>query len=188
MAKINVQKSNILGVCVSNEDVSEMAKLIGCGAANLPLKYLSVPVGCNMSRCSNWNAIIHKFSSKLSQWKAHNDRGCNVTNRLQVSDWSFVLRRLPRRGEESSQFTSLLSAIEAVSLSDHNDSWLWSLDSSSGFTVASVRSLIDANSLDVDSNATRWNRSIPIKVNVFLWRLMLNKLPTRVNLLVFASM
>ncbi|PWA92673.1 reverse transcriptase domain, Reverse transcriptase zinc-binding domain protein [Artemisia annua] len=48
-----------------------MAKLIGCGAANLPLKYLGVPVGCNMSRCSNWNAIIQKFSSKLSQWKAH---------------------------------------------------------------------------------------------------------------------
>ncbi|GKE13178.1 RNA-directed DNA polymerase, eukaryota, reverse transcriptase zinc-binding domain protein, partial [Tanacetum coccineum] len=69
-----------------------------------------------------------------------------------------------------------------VSLTDHNDSWLWSLDTSNGFSVASVRSLIDNNSLDVDSNATRWNCSIPIKVNVFLWRLMLNKLPTRVNL------
>ncbi|GJS80882.1 RNA-directed DNA polymerase, eukaryota, reverse transcriptase zinc-binding domain protein [Tanacetum coccineum] len=32
------------------------------------------------------------------------------------------------------------------------------------------------------SDSTRWNRNIPIKVNVFLWRAMLNKLPSKVNL------
>nr|GEY10064.1 RNA-directed DNA polymerase, eukaryota, reverse transcriptase zinc-binding domain protein [Tanacetum cinerariifolium] len=47
-----------LGVCISNEDVSVMAKVIGCGVANLLLKYLGVPIGCNMSRSSKWNAII----------------------------------------------------------------------------------------------------------------------------------
>ncbi|GKA16602.1 RNA-directed DNA polymerase, eukaryota, reverse transcriptase zinc-binding domain protein [Tanacetum coccineum] len=57
-----------------------------------------------------------------------------------------------------------------------------SLDVSKGFTVASVRSLIDSHTLDVGPIATRWNRSIPIKVNVFLWRMILNKLPSRVNL------
>ncbi|GJU06616.1 RNA-directed DNA polymerase, eukaryota, reverse transcriptase zinc-binding domain protein [Tanacetum coccineum] len=361
--KINVQKSKILGVYVSNEDVSDMAKVIRCGVANLSLIYLGIPVGCNMRRCSNWNTIIQKFSSKLSKWKAcllsiggrlsliksglgnlptyymsiymmpvtiqnklemmrnnffiggdesekkmtwvswkkclvskklgglgvgsifalnigllfkwlwrflcqptdlwakvvkniygpnegideelghsshhstwgaiissvkklkskgtdllslcireignevsthfwediwcgdqplklqflrifmlDNDKVCYVANRLQVSDWSSFLRRHPRGGVEESQFNSLLSTIRAVSLTDHNDSWLWSLGTSNGFSVASVHSLIDDNSLDVVSNATRWNRSIPIKVNVFLWRLMLNKLPTKVNL------
>ncbi|GJZ81420.1 RNA-directed DNA polymerase, eukaryota, reverse transcriptase zinc-binding domain protein [Tanacetum coccineum] len=58
----------------------------------------------------------------------------------------------------------------------------WTLDVSKGFSVASVRSLIDSHTLDVGSLATRWNRSIPIKVNIFLWRLSLNKLPSRVNL------
>nr|GEU68220.1 RNA-directed DNA polymerase, eukaryota [Tanacetum cinerariifolium] len=47
---------------------------------------------------------------------------------------------------------------------------------------ASARTLIDSSTLDVDPKATRWNRFIPNKVNVFIWRLMLNKLPTRVNL------
>ncbi|GKF88721.1 hypothetical protein Tco_0262684, partial [Tanacetum coccineum] len=86
-----------------------------------------------------------------------NDKGCTVTNRLQINDWSLVLRRHPRGGVESCQFTSLLSAIWAVSISDQNDSWLWSLDTSICFTVASIRSMIDDNTLDVDSNATRWN-------------------------------
>ncbi|GJZ21315.1 RNA-directed DNA polymerase, eukaryota, reverse transcriptase zinc-binding domain protein [Tanacetum coccineum] len=45
-----------------------------------------------------------------------------------------------------------------------------------------ARSLIDSHILEVSPIATRWNRSIPIKVNIFLWRLLLNKLPSRVNL------
>ncbi|GJY78355.1 RNA-directed DNA polymerase, eukaryota, reverse transcriptase zinc-binding domain protein [Tanacetum coccineum] len=53
---------------------------------------------------------------------------------------------------------------------------------SKGFSVASVRYLIDSHILDVNAPATRWNKVIPIKVNVFLWKLSLNKLPTRINL------
>jgi hypothetical protein len=36
-----------------------------------------------------------------------------------------------------------------------------------------VRSVVDDYTLDVDTYDTKWNRCIPIKVNVFLWRLML---------------
>ncbi|GJZ83347.1 RNA-directed DNA polymerase, eukaryota, reverse transcriptase zinc-binding domain protein [Tanacetum coccineum] len=50
------------------------------------------------------------------------------------------------------------------------------------FPHAFVRSLVDSHILDTDNEATRWNRNIPIKVNVFLWRLKLNKLSSRVNL------
>nr|GEU39581.1 RNA-directed DNA polymerase, eukaryota, reverse transcriptase zinc-binding domain protein [Tanacetum cinerariifolium] len=60
-----------------------------------------------------------------------------------------------------------------VVLSDEQDSWQWSLDVSVGFSVSSVCSLINAHILDVSSTATRWNPCIPIKVNVFLWRLLL---------------
>nr|GFB69608.1 RNA-directed DNA polymerase, eukaryota [Tanacetum cinerariifolium] len=45
-----------------------------------------------------------------------------------------------------------------------------------------LRALVDAQTLDVDTVATHWNRCIPIKVNVFMWRLNLNKHPSRVNL------
>nr|GEY51299.1 RNA-directed DNA polymerase, eukaryota, reverse transcriptase zinc-binding domain protein [Tanacetum cinerariifolium] len=58
------------GIGVTDEEVSHMANIIGCGAANLLLKYLGVPIGCNMARCHNWNAIIKKFSLNLCSWKA----------------------------------------------------------------------------------------------------------------------
>nr|GFB09068.1 RNA-directed DNA polymerase, eukaryota, reverse transcriptase zinc-binding domain protein [Tanacetum cinerariifolium] len=47
-----------------------MANIIGCGVLKFPFKYLGVPVGCNMKRCVYWNAVIQKFESKLSSWKA----------------------------------------------------------------------------------------------------------------------
>nr|GEW97871.1 RNA-directed DNA polymerase, eukaryota, reverse transcriptase zinc-binding domain protein [Tanacetum cinerariifolium] len=86
------------------------------------------------------------------------DRDSTVSNRLNFRDWSSILRRLPRAGVETSQFNALLSSIKDVALSDQIDSWVWSLNASIGCTVASIRSLIDDNSLVVDSNVTRWNR------------------------------
>nr|GEU56188.1 reverse transcriptase domain, reverse transcriptase zinc-binding domain protein [Tanacetum cinerariifolium] len=61
------------------------------------------------------------------------------------------------------------------------DTWQWALGSS-GFSVASARSLIDSKTLDTDLIATRWICCISIKVNIFIRRLMLNKLPSKVNL------
>nr|GFA00587.1 RNA-directed DNA polymerase, eukaryota [Tanacetum cinerariifolium] len=60
----------VLGVGVSDVDVYQMANIIGCGVSKFPFKYLGVPVGCNMKRCVYWNAVIQKFESKLSSWKA----------------------------------------------------------------------------------------------------------------------
>ncbi|GKB32785.1 RNA-directed DNA polymerase, eukaryota, reverse transcriptase zinc-binding domain protein [Tanacetum coccineum] len=88
----------------------------------------------------------------------------------------------PRGGAESAQFNSLKDSIGNIILTDQHDSWQWSLDVSKGFSVASVRQLVDSHILVTGNEATRWNRSLPIKVNVFLWRLKLNKLPSRVNL------
>ncbi|GJV69144.1 RNA-directed DNA polymerase, eukaryota, reverse transcriptase zinc-binding domain protein [Tanacetum coccineum] len=110
------------------------------------------------------------------------DRECLVANQIHLSDWSSVLRRALRGGAESSQFDSLLAAIGDVDLSDQRDSWKWSLHASVGFSVASVRLLVDEHTLEADNVATRWNKCIPIKVNIFLWRLGLNKLPSKINL------
>ncbi|GKC20432.1 RNA-directed DNA polymerase, eukaryota, reverse transcriptase zinc-binding domain protein [Tanacetum coccineum] len=279
--KINVHKSNIIGVYVPNVIASDLAKSVGCKVASLPIKYLGVPVGCKMSRCEHWNPIIQNFASKLAHWKARlypledahldpkdacnkkgglgigsinalnlgllfkwlwrfrcqsydlwakvitcvygvngginddrvfpystwgailssvkrlnlngidllalctkkisnsartsfwndpwcsssplkvrfprifmleTDKGSMVSNRLNIHNWSSILRRAPRGGIESSQLVDLLSAISAINLSDQPDSWVWSLNPAVGFTVASVR------------------------------KLALNKLPTRVNL------
>ncbi|GKD11633.1 RNA-directed DNA polymerase, eukaryota, reverse transcriptase zinc-binding domain protein, partial [Tanacetum coccineum] len=237
---------------VSGDEISCMANVIGCGVAKFPLKYIGVPIGCNMNRffthpCDLWARVIQNIyglcgginasparRSRFSTWRSilssisklkqkgldllslcsrkigngastyfgndtwcgdlpfkiqyprvyalYTDKNCLIANRISLIDWSDILRCNPRGGAVQSQFDATLSAIENVTLSDKSDSWQWLVNGCNGFSVASARSLVDSFFLDGDTIATRWNRFIPIKVNVFLWRLNLNKFPTRVNL------
>nr|GEV33091.1 RNA-directed DNA polymerase, eukaryota, reverse transcriptase zinc-binding domain protein [Tanacetum cinerariifolium] len=50
------------------------------------------------------------------------------------------------------------------------------------FSVKSARVAIDKKLLITGMNVTRWNKLVPIKVNILGWRLSIDKLPTRVNL------
>ncbi|GJT89558.1 RNA-directed DNA polymerase, eukaryota, partial [Tanacetum coccineum] len=52
----------------------------------------------------------------------------------------------------------------------------------SEFFVKYVRQLIDDLILLKEEVATRWVKVISIKINVFAWRVRLDKLPTRLNL------
>nr|GEZ54304.1 RNA-directed DNA polymerase, eukaryota, reverse transcriptase zinc-binding domain protein [Tanacetum cinerariifolium] len=100
------------------------------------------------------------------------DKSCCIANRasLTSADWfSRILRRTSRGGAELSQFEALIALIGSVQLSDSCDSWQWHPNYTVGYTVASARALVDESILEKDLVATRWNRNIPINVNIFLW-------------------
>ncbi|GJX09412.1 RNA-directed DNA polymerase, eukaryota, reverse transcriptase zinc-binding domain protein [Tanacetum coccineum] len=214
--KINVHKSNVLGVCVPNEEVSNMAKVIGYGVTKLPFKYLGVLVGCNMASrklescigsnagltwgsclngfggLSNWGAIltsVHNLKLKgpdllsFCSRKIRNGASTRFWDDIWIGDQS-LKSKFPRIFllDNDQTAKAFQGAIGNVVLTYQRDSWQWSLDVTHGFSVVSVCSLVYARTLDVDSNATRWIHFIPIKINVFLWRLSVNKLPSRVNL------
>nr|GEV58519.1 RNA-directed DNA polymerase, eukaryota, reverse transcriptase zinc-binding domain protein [Tanacetum cinerariifolium] len=263
--KINVNKSHILGVGISESFISILARSIVCEAASFPMKYLRIPIGCNMatfliksvlgylltyymSMYPMHVTIVKKLESmrnkfflggdmieKKMSWVRWNQclaskdlrglgidllsncvrkigngfstrfwedvwcgeqplktifpriylletyRLCLVKNRVSFLDMNSFLRRQPRGDLEMNQFIDLHAKLENIVLTDQDDSWSWTLNPS-GFPVASVRHLIDSKTLDTPPNATRWIRHIPIKVNIFVWRLMLNTLPVRVNL------
>nr|GEV59447.1 RNA-directed DNA polymerase, eukaryota [Tanacetum cinerariifolium] len=67
--KINLQKSQVLGVGVSPNVTNHGASLIGCGVMRKPFRYLGVSVGVQMSRNSAWANTIQKLHSRLSRWK-----------------------------------------------------------------------------------------------------------------------
>ncbi|PWA55079.1 protein Networked (NET), actin-binding (NAB) domain-containing protein [Artemisia annua] len=55
-------------------------------------------------------------------------------------------------------------------------------ESDGEFKVCSARHFIDEGLCDMEEMHTRWVKLIPIKVNIFAWRLASNKLPTRFNM------
>ncbi|GKA13692.1 RNA-directed DNA polymerase, eukaryota, partial [Tanacetum coccineum] len=68
--KINIQKSQILGVGVPRDIVIHSASSIGCDVLQTPFRYLGVSVGDRMTRYSAWDSSIQKIKSRLSKWKS----------------------------------------------------------------------------------------------------------------------
>ncbi|GJZ11179.1 RNA-directed DNA polymerase, eukaryota [Tanacetum coccineum] len=60
--------------------------------------------------------------------------------------------------------------------------WVWSLDLSGLFLVASAMKFIKEQLSICNGNPTRPIKFVPIKVNILAWRLASNKLPTRLNM------
>ncbi|GKA17763.1 RNA-directed DNA polymerase, eukaryota [Tanacetum coccineum] len=68
--KINVKKSHLLGVGVSNDATVAAATNLGCAIMKAPFKYLGVMVGGNMSRIDAWDETLSNMRSRLSKWKS----------------------------------------------------------------------------------------------------------------------
>nr|GEX24449.1 RNA-directed DNA polymerase, eukaryota [Tanacetum cinerariifolium] len=89
----------------------------------------------------------------------------------------------PRSGiEEEHLLLLLISNTSSVTLPNISDRWTWRLDSSGVFSVKLARKFIDDYLLPKADVPTTCVKYIPIKINIFAWRVSLDKLPTRLNL------
>ncbi|GJZ39644.1 RNA-directed DNA polymerase, eukaryota [Tanacetum coccineum] len=68
--KINIQKSQVLGVGVPRSSVESMASSLGCSIMEKKFRYLGVMVGERMSRYKAWDDVVLKLKTRLSKWKA----------------------------------------------------------------------------------------------------------------------
>ncbi|GKC27731.1 RNA-directed DNA polymerase, eukaryota [Tanacetum coccineum] len=126
-------------------------------------------------RYSTWLSIIREIHSLK-------DRGVDSSVAVKLSSVTSSLRRPVRGGSESSQLSLLQEYIEGTILSSLEDRWVWDLNGEGVFCVKDVRNLLDDVFLPKAPIATRWIKYVPIKLNVFAWKVHLNRLPTRVNL------
>lgn len=69
--KINVHKSQLLGVGVPPDIIEAAGHSLGCSVMKTPFKYLGVPVGGNMHSIKAWDDVIRKIKSRLSKWKVN---------------------------------------------------------------------------------------------------------------------
>ncbi|GJW00978.1 RNA-directed DNA polymerase, eukaryota [Tanacetum coccineum] len=60
--------------------------------------------------------------------------------------------------------------------------WVWKLEGTGVFSVASARRLFDKLRLPNLGMETRWIKCVPIKINVLAWKIWRDALPTRFNI------
>ncbi|GKA34396.1 RNA-directed DNA polymerase, eukaryota [Tanacetum coccineum] len=137
------------------------------------------------TRTSFWNdfwigdsLLKHSFPRLYA---LEENKDLSVANKIHAPITS-SFRRPVRGGVESQQLDHLLELLGSVILSNMEDRWFWDLNGVGVFRVKDVRNLLDESFLPKVEVPTRWIKSIPIKVNVFAWKLFLDRLPTRSNL------
>ncbi|GKE23492.1 RNA-directed DNA polymerase, eukaryota [Tanacetum coccineum] len=109
-------------------------------------------------------------------------KNCTCAERYLNGVWNWQWCRNPRNGIESSQLSALMDALTNVSFNDEVDKWIWNVDNSHVFSVSNAQYLIDNANLTPGNRPTKWSKYVPIKINIFAFRLLLNRLPMKINL------
>nr|GEW97644.1 RNA-directed DNA polymerase, eukaryota [Tanacetum cinerariifolium] len=127
------------------------------------------------SRSSIWLDIVREVFHLKQQGI---DFFCckNVGNGEETLFWddvwfgNFPLKdKYHRGGAESEQFNKLSSKLLCVILPQSQDRWVWSLEGSGDFSVASIRNVLDDFKLPEVSSQTRWSSVVRGKINIFAW-------------------
>nr|GEU69301.1 putative RNA-directed DNA polymerase, eukaryota, reverse transcriptase zinc-binding domain protein [Tanacetum cinerariifolium] len=95
--------------------------------------------------------------------------------------WHFEWSRNVSSGSNANQLASLHNTLSAISLNDSEDAWVWSIGTPF-FTVKSARGQIDNGFLPDGGLEKRWNIFFPKKINIFIWRTLRDRIPSRWNL------
>lgn len=66
--RINLSKSEIVPVGTVR-NIFDLANILGCKVASLPLKYLGLPLGAPHKSLSIWDGVIEKIGRRLAGWK-----------------------------------------------------------------------------------------------------------------------
>ncbi|XP_071740342.1 uncharacterized protein [Rutidosis leptorrhynchoides] len=110
------------------------------------------------------------------------DNNCLVSDRFVDGRWIWRWNRSDLSGRQVAEIEELGTLLQHIQVSDGIDGWCFDLDISQGFVVSTLRDYIDEKILPSLQVNFTWFNVLPRKVNIFIWRLALDKLPTRLNL------
>nr|GEU92393.1 retrovirus-related Pol polyprotein from transposon TNT 1-94 [Tanacetum cinerariifolium] len=163
--KINIQKFNVYGIGVLDVDVSSMASNSGCALGFFPFNYLGLPIG-------GLHTLIKDFLGSLciyyfSVFKVYE----SILNSLERSRAMFFESDLNIGSPKAFNLSLLLK-------------WHWRLFSHKNALWIKVIKALHGQEGGFDNNGCIYNvrdNNIPRKVNIFIWRLILDRLPHKLE-------
>ncbi|GJY31619.1 hypothetical protein Tco_0415114 [Tanacetum coccineum] len=91
-----------------------------------------------MEQLKIYSTYLIGFIHKKMVYALESCKNVIVAVKMSHENVGHSLRRIPRGGVEQVQFLELLASMEGVILIDMRDRWIWSLEGSGEFSVASV--------------------------------------------------
>ncbi|GJZ35962.1 reverse transcriptase domain, reverse transcriptase zinc-binding domain protein [Tanacetum coccineum] len=153
-------------------------------------------VGLNVGKCMGYNLsgkdgwigrmlLVIKFPRLC-----HLDR-CKEARVIDRGEWSEGVWRWEMdwerepRGRACGDLAVLMDLLHSVNRTcDCRDSWQWNRAEDGKFKVKDLSHMVDDLSLQVigSSQEMVWNKLVPKKVNIFIWRALNGRIPVRVEL------
>ncbi|XP_071690644.1 uncharacterized protein [Rutidosis leptorrhynchoides] len=102
-------------------------------------------------------------------------------NPASITSWNWTR---PPNGRNLTELEELQNLVATITLSDKPDTWKWKLDQTGIFTTKALASILDNLRLNTPATIikTPRNKLIPQKINIFIWRVLHGRIPTRVEL------
>ncbi|GJQ98500.1 RNA-directed DNA polymerase, eukaryota, reverse transcriptase zinc-binding domain protein [Tanacetum coccineum] len=151
----------------------------------LPLDSIRFQVGCG-SRTRFWKDIWlgnTPLSTRFNRlFRLEQDKNCLIVDRISNGQWSWNWSSSTLGIRNTAFLNNLLAEISLLDISVDANKCTWSLANDGLFKVGDLRRLIDDHALPTLPTKTTWDKVLPRKVNIFIWRLKLDKLPHRLNL------
>ncbi|KAL4583053.1 hypothetical protein LXL04_007617 [Taraxacum kok-saghyz] len=112
---------------------------------------------------------------------------CLVMDRFQISGgegiFSWEWSRPPGSASELAEFVACCGEVSTFGFSPSSDKWIWGGYPTGTFSVRSLRSLWVSNTFSSLDYVHNWNNLVPLKLNFFGWRAVLNRLPSKTELI-----
>nr|GEV65681.1 putative RNA-directed DNA polymerase [Tanacetum cinerariifolium] len=198
--KINIHKSNIYGIGVNDEDVSSMAHNRMLSSSNsLWVKVINAFHG-QKGGFDSYGCKFKGSGSQIRFWKdiwmgetpicyTYNrlyrldiNKDCLIKDKIKNENWNWNWSRTNLGSRNLSYFCDTLNEIGDVNIEVAEDTCYWSLGSNCIYTVKEAWKIIDLKTLPSLDLQSTWDKVLPRKVNIFLWRMSLDRLPHRLNL------
>ncbi|KAJ0871997.1 putative RNA-directed DNA polymerase [Helianthus annuus] len=115
-------------------------------------------------------------------FRIEEDKSCTVSDRVFMDDgicsflWQW--RRPIYMVDEILELTDLTNKLAGLQLADERDEWQWH-GSKDGFSVAATKSWLSNSTIESLSPGFKWVKWIPIKCNIFMWRALMERIPTK---------
>nr|GEV11277.1 hypothetical protein [Tanacetum cinerariifolium] len=151
----------------------------------IPLNSFCFKVGCG-TRVRFWKDIWigdSPFDTRYNRlYRLDQDKDCLIIDRIVNGQWRWNWSKSDIGTRNMAYLNDLLLEISQIDISVDEDTCTWVLSNDGTFSVKSARCLIDSKLLPSIPTPTVWDKFLPRKVNIFLWRLSLDRLPHRLNL------
>ncbi|XP_023763157.1 uncharacterized protein LOC111911634 [Lactuca sativa] len=125
-----------------------------------------------------WTGNMTLKASFPEMYKLERHKHCMVNERILPGGLVWNWKASITSPEQIREADLLLNRVSNIQLGTRNDKWVCKLSNDGVFHVEDLRLRIDRRDMQPGEVAITWTHDVPLKVNCFMWRAYLDRIPT----------